>query len=183
MLVASLRPLRGLSGIDGASARRAICACVMAVVTSLEPRLARLINPGGGARVLRSAAIAAGRKVVSSIARAVVIPKNRFYHVSAATHPKRRLFEMPVDRFEPVLAAEARLRLEFAYSGFVLAKVLSYPKDSGIDLMKSEHWAHAETLSAARRSTCYILTHDQRVKVLNPHKPPYRRHVPRGGPC
>lgn len=30
MLVASLRPLRGPSGIDGACAQRGLCACVMA---------------------------------------------------------------------------------------------------------------------------------------------------------
>jgi len=63
---------------------------------------------------------------VSSIARAVVIPADRFYHVAAAALPRRRLFRKPTDEFEHVLASETRAHIEFPHSGFVLATVLSY---------------------------------------------------------
>jgi hypothetical protein len=65
-----------------------------------------------------------------------------------------------------VLGREAITRVEYSWSGEVLATLLPYLDGQGIDLMHSDHDQVASTLSQTLESSVFILTSDHRERYL-----------------
>ena len=68
--------------------------------------------------------------------------------------------------FWDVLGRETITRFEYAWSGYVLAALLSYLDEQGIDLLHSDHDAAASTLSQTREASVFVLTSDHRERYL-----------------
>ena len=65
-----------------------------------------------------------------------------------------------------VLGRETITRLEYAWSGHVLAALLPYLDEQGIDLLHSDHDEVASTISQARDGSVVVLTSDHRERYL-----------------
>jgi hypothetical protein len=70
------------------------------------------------------------------------------------------------DEFWDVLGRETITRIEYSWSGDVLATLLPYLDEQGIDLMHSDHDAVASTLSKTREGSVFVLTSDHRERYL-----------------
>jgi hypothetical protein len=70
------------------------------------------------------------------------------------------------DEFWDVLGREAITRIEYSWSGDVLATLLPYLDEQGIDLMHSDHDEVASTLSQTREASVLVLTSDHRERYL-----------------
>ena len=70
------------------------------------------------------------------------------------------------DEFWDVLGRETITRIEYAWSGDVLATLLPYLDEQGIDLMHSDHDEVASTLSQTREGSVFVLTSDHRERYL-----------------
>jgi hypothetical protein len=70
------------------------------------------------------------------------------------------------DEFWDVLGREAITRIEYSWSGDVLATLLRYLDEQGIDLVHSDHDAVASTLSQTREGSVFVLTSDHRERYL-----------------
>jgi gluconate kinase len=70
------------------------------------------------------------------------------------------------DQFWDVLGRETIIRLEFSWSGYVLATLLTYLEEQGIHLMHSDHDEVALTISRARQGSVFVLTSDHRERYL-----------------
>ena len=70
------------------------------------------------------------------------------------------------DEFWDVLGRETITRFEYAWSGYVLAALLSYLDEQGIDLLHSDHDEAASTLSQTREASVFVLTSDHRERYL-----------------
>lgn len=70
------------------------------------------------------------------------------------------------DGFWDVLGRETITRVEYAWSGYVLATLLPYLDEQGIDLMHSDHDEVASTLSQTREGSVFVLTSDHRERYL-----------------
>jgi hypothetical protein len=93
-------------------------------------------------------------KRASAIGRSFVIPKSALPIVQAAASPRKRILRERSDEFWDVLGRETITRIEYGWSGYVLATLLPYLDEQGFDLMHSDHDEVASTLSqapAARR--------------------------------
>jgi hypothetical protein len=67
---------------------------------------------------------------------------------------------------QDVLGRESITRIEYSWSGHVLATLLPYLAEQGIDLMHSDHDEVASTLSQARDGSVFVLTSDHRERYL-----------------
>jgi hypothetical protein len=63
-----------------------------------------------------------------------------------------------------VLSRETITRIEYSWSGDVLATLLSYLDEQGIDLTHSDHDEVASTISQAREGSVLVLTSDHRER-------------------
>ena len=70
------------------------------------------------------------------------------------------------DEFWDVLGREAITRIEYSWSGDVLATLLQYLDGQGIDLVHSDHDAVASTLSQTQESSVFVLRSDHRERYL-----------------
>ena len=70
------------------------------------------------------------------------------------------------DEFWDVLGREAIARIEYSWAGDVLATLLPYLDEQGIDLMHSDHDEVASTLSQTREASVLVLTSDHRERYL-----------------
>ena len=59
--------------------------------------------------------------------------------VQAAARPRRHIVRGTSDEFWDVLGRETIIRIEYAWSGYVLATLLPYLDEQGIDLLHSDH--------------------------------------------
>lgn len=91
----------------------------------------------------------------SATAQAFVISESALTIVQAAA-----------DQFWNVLCREAIARIEYSWSGDVLATLLPYLADQGIDLMHSDRDQVALILPQARACSVFILTSDHRESYL-----------------
>ncbi|HEX4526132.1 MAG TPA: hypothetical protein VH108_05265 [Gaiellaceae bacterium] len=90
----------------------------------------------------------------SAIGRSFVISESAIPIVQAAAE------------FWDVLGRETIIRIEYAWSGDVLATLLPYLDEQGIDLMHSDHDEVASTISGARHGSVLVLTSDHRERYL-----------------
>jgi hypothetical protein len=70
------------------------------------------------------------------------------------------------EHFWDGLGRETITRIEYSWSGYVLATLLPYLDEQGIDLMHSDHDAVASTLSKTRERSVFVLTSDHRERYL-----------------
>jgi hypothetical protein len=95
-----------------------------------------------------------------------VIPKSALPIVQAAASPRKRILRERSDEFWDVLGRETITRIEYGWSGYVLATLLPYLDEQGIDLLHSDHDEVASTLSQTREGSVFVLTSDHRERHL-----------------
>jgi hypothetical protein len=102
----------------------------------------------------------------SAIGQSFVISESALPIVQAAASPRKRTVREPSDEFWDVLDREAITRIEYAWSGSVLATLLPYLDEQGIDLTHSDHDEVASTISQARAGSVLVLTSKHRERYL-----------------
>ena len=102
----------------------------------------------------------------SAIGQSFVISESALPIVQAAASPGKRLLRGASDQFWEVLGRETVTRIEYGWSGYVLATLLQYLNQQGIDLMHSDHDEVASTLSQTREGSVVVLTSDHRERYL-----------------
>jgi hypothetical protein len=70
------------------------------------------------------------------------------------------------DEFRDVLDRETITRIEYLWSGNVLATLLPYLDEQGVDLIHSDHDEIASTVSRTRAGSVFVLTSDHRERYL-----------------
>jgi hypothetical protein len=90
----------------------------------------------------------------SAIGQSFVIPESALRIVQAAASPRKRIVR------------ETITRIEYAWSGDVLATLLPYLDEQGIDLMHSDHDEVAPTISQTGEGSVFVLTSDHRERYL-----------------
>jgi gluconate kinase len=78
----------------------------------------------------------------------------------------QRILRGTSDEFWDVLGRETLTRIEYGWSGYVLATLLPYLHEQGIDLMHSDHDEVVSTLSKTRAGSVLVLTSDHRERYL-----------------
>ena len=102
----------------------------------------------------------------SAIGQSFVISESALPIVQAAASPRQRILRGTSDEFWDVLGRETITRIEYAWSGYVLATLLPYLDEQGIDLMHSDHDEVASTISQTREGSVFVLTSDHRERYL-----------------
>jgi gluconate kinase len=121
--------------------------------------LLRLANCG---TVASDSRLTPWSKCGSAIGQSFVISESALQIVQAAASPRKRI----VREFWDVLGRETITRIEYGWSGYVLATLLPYLDEQGIDLMHSDHDEVASTLSKTRAGSVLVLTSDHRERYL-----------------
>jgi hypothetical protein len=101
----------------------------------------------------------------SAIGQSFVIPESALPILQAAASPRKRILGTS-DEFGDVLGRETITRIEYSWSGYVLATLLPYLDEQGIDLLHSDHDEAASTLSQTREGSVFVLTSDHRERYL-----------------
>jgi gluconate kinase len=78
----------------------------------------------------------------------------------------QRILRGTSDELWDVLGRETLTRIEYGWSGYVLASLLPYLDELGIDLAHSDHDEVASTLSKTRAGSVLVLTSDHRERYL-----------------
>ncbi len=102
----------------------------------------------------------------SVIGQSFVISESALPIVQAAAGPRKRIVRGASDQLLDLLGRETITRIEFAWSGDVLATLLPYLEEQGIDLTHSEHDEVASTISQTREGSVFVLTSDHRERYL-----------------
>jgi hypothetical protein len=105
-------------------------------------------------------------KRAPAIGQAFVISESALPIVQAAASPRKRILRGTSDQFWEVLGRETITHIEYSWSGDVLATLLLYLDEQGIDLMHSDHDEVASTLSQTREGSVFVLTSDHRKRYL-----------------
>ena len=102
----------------------------------------------------------------STIGESFVISESALAIVQAAASPRNRILRGTLDEFWEVLDRETITRIEYGWSGYVLAALLRYLDEQGIDLLHFDHVQVASTISQTRGDSVYVLTPDHRARYL-----------------
>ena len=102
----------------------------------------------------------------SAIGQSFVVSESALPIVRAAAGPRTRIVHGTPDEFWDVLGRETITRIEYAWSGDVLATLLPYLDEQGIDLMHSDYDEVASTISQTRGDSILVLTSDHRRRYL-----------------
>jgi hypothetical protein len=102
----------------------------------------------------------------SAIGQSFVVSESALPIVQAAASPRKRIVSGTSDEFWDVLGRETITRIEYSWSGYVLATLLPYLDEQGIDLVHSDHDEVAATLSQIREGSVFVLTSDHRERYL-----------------
>ena len=113
--------------------------------------LLRLANCG---TVASDSTLTPWSKRGSAIGQSFVISESALSIVQAAASPP------------DVLGRETITRFEYAWSGCVLATLLPYLEEQGIDLMHSDHDEVASTIAQTRACSVFVLTSDHRERYV-----------------
>ena len=100
----------------------------------------------------------------SASGQSFVISESALPIVQAAASPRRCIVRRPSDEFWDVLGRETITRFEYAWSGYVLATLLRYLDEQGIDLTHSDHDEVASAISQTREGSVLVLTSDHRER-------------------
>ena len=103
----------------------------------------------------------------SVIGQSFVISESVLPIIHAAASPRERfLGGTTADEFWDLLGRETITRIEYSWSGSVLATLLPYLGEQSIDLMHSDHDEVATTISQTRGGSVFVLTSDHRERYL-----------------
>jgi hypothetical protein len=102
-------------------------------------------------------------KRASAIGQSFVISESALPTVQAAARPRKRI-RGASDEFWDVLGRETITRIEYAWAGSILATLLPYLDEQGIDLLHSDHDEVASAISQTREGSVLVLTSDQRER-------------------
>ena len=102
----------------------------------------------------------------SAIGQSFVISESALPIVQAAASPRKRILRGTSDEFWDVLGRETITHIEYGWSGYVLATLLPYLEEQGIDLTHSDHDEVASTLSQTRAGSVFVFTSDHRQRYL-----------------
>ena len=102
----------------------------------------------------------------SAIGRSFVISESAFQIVQAAGSPRKRTLRGTSDEFWDVLARETTARIEYGWSGSVLATLVPYLGEQGIDLTPSDDDEVSSTISQTGEGSVFVLTSDHRERYL-----------------
>jgi hypothetical protein len=102
----------------------------------------------------------------SATGQSFVISESALPIVQAVAGPRKRILSGTSDQFWDVLGRETITRIEYGWSGYVLATLLPYLDEQGIDLMQSDHDQPALVLSQTRADPAFVLTSDHRERYL-----------------
>jgi hypothetical protein len=102
----------------------------------------------------------------SANGQSFVISESVLPKVQAAASPRKRILRGRSDEFWDVLGREAITRIEYGWSGYVLATLLPYLDEQGIDLMHSDNDEIASALSQTRACSVFVFTSDHRERYL-----------------
>jgi hypothetical protein len=102
----------------------------------------------------------------SAIGQSFVISESALPIVQAAAGRRKRIVRGTSDEFWDVLGRETITRIEYGWSGYVLATLLPYLDEQGIGLMHSDHDDVASTISQTREGSVFVLTSDHRERYL-----------------
>jgi hypothetical protein len=95
-----------------------------------------------------------------------VIPESALPIVEAAARQRKRILRGTTDELWDVLGRETITLIEYSWSDHVLATLLPYLDEQGIDLMHSDHDEVASTLSQTREGLVLVLTSGHRERYL-----------------
>jgi hypothetical protein len=101
----------------------------------------------------------------SAIGESFVISESALEIVQAAAGRPKPI-DREADEFRDVLGRETIARIDFGWSGYVLATLLRHLDEQGIDLMHSDHDQVASTISQTREGSVFVLTSDHRERYL-----------------
>lgn len=102
----------------------------------------------------------------STMGQSFVISESALAIVQAAGSPRERILGGTTGEFWEILGRETITRIEYSWSGSVLATLLPYLREQGIDLMHSDHDEVASTISQTRKASILVLTSDHRERYL-----------------
>jgi gluconate kinase len=102
----------------------------------------------------------------SAIGQSFVIAESALQIVRAAARPRKRIVRGKSNEFWDVLGRQTITRIEYGWSGCVLATLLPYLDEHGIDLVHSDHDEVASTISQTREGSLFVLTSDHRERYL-----------------
>jgi hypothetical protein len=108
---------------------------------------------------------------MSAIGQTYVTPKSSLPTIESAATPRKRLLGGNVDEFWEVLGRESVGHIEYGWDGYVLATLLPFLSEQGIDLMTSEYAEAATAISNARDATAFVVTDRHRQQYLERLKP------------
>jgi hypothetical protein len=100
------------------------------------------------------------------IGQSFVISESALPIVQASATLRKRIVRGTSDEFWDVLGSQTITRIEYSWSGYVLATLLPYLDEQGIDLMHSDHDEVASTISQTREGPAFVLTSDHRERYL-----------------
>ena len=101
----------------------------------------------------------------SAIGQSFVISESALQIAQAAAGLPKRI-DRGADEFWDVLGRETITRIEYGWSGYVLATLLRYLDEQGIDLTHSGHDQVASTISQTREGSVFVLMSDHRERYL-----------------
>jgi|SRR5689334_12301445 len=104
---------------------------------------------------------------MSAIASFVQLPTSALGGLRTSAVPKKTFFGSTQDKYEDYLRQHGRSVAEYPWSGYVLATLLVFLQQRGIDLMHSEYDDLATFLTNSRRATHFIFTHAHRLAYLD----------------
>ena len=102
----------------------------------------------------------------SAIGQSFVISESALPIAQAAASSRKRIVRGTSNEFWDVLGRESITRSEYAWSGYVLATLLPYLEEQGIDLIHSNHDDVATTISKIQEGPVFVLTSDHRERYL-----------------
>src|SRR4051794_23048192 len=102
----------------------------------------------------------------SAIAQSFVIPESALPIVRAAASPRKRIVRGTSEEFRDALGRETITRIEYAWSGDVLATLLPYLDEQGIDLLRSDRDELASTIPETPEGSVLILESVDRERHL-----------------
>jgi hypothetical protein len=102
----------------------------------------------------------------SASGQSFVISESALPIVQAAAGSRKRIVGGTSEEFWDVLGRETITRFEYAWSGDVLATLMTYLDEQGIDLMHSAHDEVASAISQTREGAVFVLTSDHRERYV-----------------
>jgi hypothetical protein len=104
---------------------------------------------------------------MSAIASFTQLPTSALAGLRTAAVPKKTFFGSTKDGYDRYLAQNGRPVADYPWSGYVLATLLTYLEERGIDLMHSEHDELSTFLTTTRHATHFVFTDTHRSAYLD----------------